>query len=350
MAAPASGGASTTYDLVGSIDELLRHVSRLRPAEDALHEFLLLGDVLEIDGREDGDAGLQQLLDVFMTLVVSTAGGILVRQTVDEADLGTAGEDRRYVDDRHAGDVRVGMISSARTTSADVGIGVRLHGRDDDVLAAFATATALVEQPERFSDSRGVAEKDLQADLGVRPVPPPPPAEAMRPGRGQNGRFRQRPASRDDSTLTRIDRGLLALEPESSAGIAAGRGSFVRRDLVQCEIELQDVHVRLAEKTKVASLRMLRDELCTCSIGMARALATRAACSSALRGLMCGSSPDAEAVTASAGIGVFGVNTNGAFSSLNALISFTSSRLPWASLNVLERHRRFVARCSLSTQ
>ena len=91
-----------TIDLVRSIDELLRHGISLRPAEDALHEFLLLGDVLEIDGREDADAGLEQLLDIFMTLVVSTSRGILVRQSVDEADLWTTDEDRRYIDDRHA--------------------------------------------------------------------------------------------------------------------------------------------------------------------------------------------------------------------------------------------------------
>ena len=64
---------------------------------------------------------------------------------------------------------RVGMISSARTTSRHVGIGVGLHGRDDDVLAAFATAAALVEQLERFSDSRGVAEKDLQPTSAFGP-------------------------------------------------------------------------------------------------------------------------------------------------------------------------------------
>ena len=57
------------------------------------------------------------------------------------------------------------------------------------------------------------------------------------------------------------------------------------------------------------------------------------ACISALAGLMCGSRPDAEAVTASGGIGAFAVNTNGVLSSLKALISFTSSRLPCASLN-----------------
>ena len=37
---------------------------------------------------------------------------------------------------------------------------------------------------------------------------------------------------------------------------------------------------------------------------------------------------------ASAGIGTFARNSNGAFASLNALISLTSSRLPVLSLNL----------------
>ena len=64
-----------------------------------------------------------------------------------------------------------------------------------------------------------------------------------------------------------------------------------------------------------------------------RALATRGAWARAKSGLMCGSSPEPEPVTASAGIGAFAVNTSGALSLLKALISLTSSRAPLASLN-----------------
>src|SRR5579871_6491232 len=69
------------------------------------------------------------------------------------------------------------------------------------------------------------------------------------------------------------------------------------------------------------------------SVWILRALATRVACTRAETGLMCGSRPLPEAVTASAGIGAFGVNISGALSSLKALINFTSSRFPLASLN-----------------
>src|ERR1019366_524987 len=52
------------------------------------------------------------------------------------------------------------------------------------------------------------------------------------------------------------------------------------------------------------------------STRMPRALATRAACARAESGLMCGSRPLPDAVTASAGIGAFALNNNGALSSL----------------------------------
>ena len=89
-------------DFVGPVDELLRHGVGLRLAEDAAHEVLLLGDVLEIDRREHRDAGLEQFLDVLVALAVSAARGVVVRQTVDQADLRMTREDRGHVDDRHA--------------------------------------------------------------------------------------------------------------------------------------------------------------------------------------------------------------------------------------------------------
>src|ERR1051325_7599564 len=74
-------------------------------------------------------------------------------------------------------------------------------------------------------------------------------------------------------------------------------------------------------------------DVLTCSGEMARAFATLAACMSALAGLICGSRPEADPVTASAGIGALGVNTRGVLSLFRALIAFTSWRSPFASLN-----------------
>jgi len=47
--------------------------------------------------------------------------------------------------------------------------GLRLRGRDDDVLTAFPPAASFVEEPERLADPRRVAEEDLEsaASLGA---------------------------------------------------------------------------------------------------------------------------------------------------------------------------------------
>ena len=90
---------------------------------------------------------------------------------------------------------------------------------------------------------------------------------------------------------------------------------------------------RLAEHAKIGTLRERATNRPSPVPGHSARFATRATCASADAGLMCGSRPLADPVTASAGIGAFGVNTNGALSSLKALISFTSSSPPPASLN-----------------
>jgi len=55
-----------------------------------------------------------------------------------------------------------------------------------------------------------------------------------------------------------------------------------------------------------------------------------------------GPSPEDERFTASCGIAVLGVNTNGALSSLKALISFTHRQDCLSILELIEWHRRVV--------
>ncbi len=53
--------------------------------------------MLDIDCRIDVDAGRQQFLDILIALVVAAAGGIAVRQLVDQHQLGPPGEDGIHV-------------------------------------------------------------------------------------------------------------------------------------------------------------------------------------------------------------------------------------------------------------
>ena len=90
---------------VGAVDEVLRHGLGFRLAEDAADELLLLGDVLEVDRRQNRDAGLEQLLDVLVALGVAAAGRVVVGEAVDQADARPAREQPPDVDDRDAADL-----------------------------------------------------------------------------------------------------------------------------------------------------------------------------------------------------------------------------------------------------
>ena len=100
--------------------------------------------------------------------------------------------------------------------------------------------------------------------------------------------------------------------------------------LVQSKIQLKHVDPRFAQQAKIRAFGKLGDELIHLLDGDAASLGHPGS----LRPRRIGTDVRIEtagpdAVTASAGIGAFGVNTNGALSSLKALISFTSSRSPW---------------------
>ena len=154
---------------------------------------------------------------------------------------------------------RVGMISSARTISATL----------ESASGCMAATTT--------SSPRSRRRRPSSNSLNDFPTPEVYPRKIFRPT-SAFGPFRRLhlpkqcvrvagrtavsvSAQRHATILPDTNRaGPSGPGPESSAGTAAGRVSFVRRDLVQGEIEFQDVHVRLAEKTEVASLRMPRDE------------------------------------------------------------------------------------------
>jgi hypothetical protein len=53
--------------------------------------------VLDVDGRQDVDPGLEQVLDVLVALLVLEARRVGVRELVDERELGRALEHRREV-------------------------------------------------------------------------------------------------------------------------------------------------------------------------------------------------------------------------------------------------------------
>ncbi len=165
-----SGRRIDDDNFVGMVDEILRDRLRLGPAEDAAHEFLLLGDVLDIDRCENRDPRLEQFLDIFVTLSMPAPRGVVVRQPVDKADLRVTCDDRGHIDDRHASNVQCGNALEGSNHLSNVRRRIGLCGGHHDVLASFVPAPALVEQPERFSNPRGVTQEDLQRSPAFRPL------------------------------------------------------------------------------------------------------------------------------------------------------------------------------------
>jgi hypothetical protein len=71
-------------------------------------------------------------------------------------------DDGWHIDYGRAVDVSRGNVWQRATDLGDLRGHIRLHRRDHDVFAAQVPATALVQEFERLTHARGVAEEDLQ--------------------------------------------------------------------------------------------------------------------------------------------------------------------------------------------
>src|ERR1035437_327090 len=103
-----------------------------------------------------------------MTLPVPARGRVVVRQAVDQADLRATCDDRRYIDDGYTPNLSRGNVLERSNHLRDFRRRIGLCRGHHDVLTSFVPAPALAEQLERFSNSRGVAKKDLQLSTMFR--------------------------------------------------------------------------------------------------------------------------------------------------------------------------------------
>ena len=89
----ASGRHVDQLDLVGGADHRVGDGLALDDAGDPLDDVVDRLEVLDVDGGDDVDAGVEQLLDVLPALLVPGARDVGVGQLVDQRDLGLPGED-----------------------------------------------------------------------------------------------------------------------------------------------------------------------------------------------------------------------------------------------------------------
>ena len=122
--------------------------------------------MLDVDGGVDVDAGGEQLLDVLPALGVAGAGGVGVRQLVDQQQRGMAGEgavevelleDRAAIVERLPGQDLQALEQAGRLRAA-----VGLDDPDRDVEAFRALGARRLEHREGLPHAGGGAEEDLE--------------------------------------------------------------------------------------------------------------------------------------------------------------------------------------------
>ena len=172
----ASGAMSTSSIWSARADDGVGHGLALRDPGDPLDDVVERLEVLDVDRRDDVDAGVEQLLDVLPALLVARARGRWCGRTRRRAP--TSGRRRRMASTSISVERRCrGARPSARGIDLEVAdlLGgarpaVGLDDADDDVGAALAAAAALVEHGERLADAGRGAEVDAQRAARRRPV------------------------------------------------------------------------------------------------------------------------------------------------------------------------------------
>ena len=239
-------------DLVGGAHDLVGHLLLLLDAGDLGDDVVEAFQVLDVDRRDHGDAGVEQLLDVLPAFGVLAARGVGVGELVDQHHLraAAAAPPRRRVRRTCCRGTRCscgGMTSMPVEQLGGLLAAVRLDDRGDQIGAALQPAVRLAEHREGLADAGSCAEVDAQlpALLLVRAV-------------GKR----------------RIGCSHAHHPPDASA--------LCRILLVQFHVELQHVDPGLAEEAEHAAVRCCPATACRTWSGLTpRALATRFTCRSA---------------------------------------------------------------------
>ena len=170
--APAErlGAHVDELDLVGAPGDLVGDRLALHDPGDPLHDVVEGLEMLDVQRRDDGDPGVEQLFDVLPALLVARARDVRVRELVDERDLGPAGEEgvdvhllercAAVLDDRTWDDLEVADLRECLRAS------VGLDDADDDVRASIPAAPALAEHRIGLADARRGAEVDAERAPG----------------------------------------------------------------------------------------------------------------------------------------------------------------------------------------
>ena len=230
-------------DVVGTVEDAVGHRLADPDARDLRDDIIQALDVLDVERRMHVDAGREQFLDILIALRVARARRIAVSEFVNERQGRASrqqGIEIHLVDDA----VMVGDPSARNDLEAfDQGLGfapsVGLHDTDHHVDPILETSSADRQHLVSLADPGRGAKEDLEAA-----------ASRLVPTRAIEQRLR---------------RGTVPF-----AAILAHRQSFIpcvpRSGLlpetrVQSEVQGQDIHARLAEKTEGPAFDLCGEEV-----------------------------------------------------------------------------------------
>ncbi len=163
-------------------DSLRRHVYEIdlvRPAHDGVGDRLLLLDagdllddvvdrveVLDIQGRDHRDPGLEQRLHVLPALLVARSRDVRMRELVDEGHVGQTREDRVEIHLLEGGAAVLDRHSRHDLETCNLVGGLRaavsLDVADDDIRSTLGAPATFAEHRKRLADSGGSPEVDAE--------------------------------------------------------------------------------------------------------------------------------------------------------------------------------------------
>ncbi len=157
-------------DPVGPPQHLIRYGLPLPHPRDPLDRVVQRCEVLDADGGDDVDPGVEDLGHVLPALGVARAGDVGVGQLVDQDDRGSARDDGTDVQlGERRPPVRQGPQGQDLQAVEEAGGGGTAVGLDeahDDVLAPFAGAPRLAEHGVRLAHPGRDAQVDSQPPSG----------------------------------------------------------------------------------------------------------------------------------------------------------------------------------------
>ena len=150
-------------DLVGRAKDRVRHGLALHDSGDLLDDIVERLDVLDVDGREHRDAGIQQGLDVLPALVVLRSGGVGVGELVDQGDRRMPGENGVEI---HLAEHDAAVVDGAPRDQLETlqhggsrRAVVGFHDRDGDITTLGFQAATLLEHRVGLADAGGCSKQ-----------------------------------------------------------------------------------------------------------------------------------------------------------------------------------------------